>query len=53
LRRYVPDYAATIPFAQGAREIIAWHDADPARQGVDPALNALFDRIIAAVGSRI
>ena len=50
LRRYVPDYAATIPFAQGAREIIAWHDADPARQVVDPALNALFDRIIAAVG---
>jgi len=41
---------ATIPFAQGAREIIAWHDADPARQVVDPALNALFDRIIAAVG---
>ena len=50
VRRYVPDYVATIPFAQGAREIIAWHDADPARQVVDPALNALFDRIIAAVG---
>lgn len=50
LRRFVPDYVATIPFAQGAREIIAWHDADPARQEVDPAINALFDRILAAVG---
>ena len=51
LRRYVPDYAATIPFAQGAREIIAWHDAAPERQVVDPAMNALFDRILAAVGN--
>ena len=49
LRRFVPDYAATIPFAQGAREVIAWHDADPARQVVDPAMNALFERVLAAV----
>ena len=26
---------ATIPFEQGAREIVDWHDADPARQVVD------------------
>jgi nucleoside-diphosphate-sugar epimerase len=50
LRRYVPDYAATIPFAQGAREVIAWHDAAPERRVVDPAMNALFDRILATVG---
>lgn len=50
LRRFVPDYAATIPYAQGAREVIAWHDADPARQVVDPAMNALFERVLAAVG---
>lgn len=49
LRRFVPDYAATIPFAQGAREVIAWHDADMTRQVVDPAMNALFERVLAAV----
>ena len=30
-----PAAAPTIPFEQGAREIIAWYDADPARQVVD------------------
>jgi nucleoside-diphosphate-sugar epimerase len=44
--RLVPDYAARIPFAQGAREIMDWYDADPARQEVDEGLNALMDKII-------
>ena len=48
IKRAVPGWVATIPFAQGAREIMAWHDADPSRQAVDPATDALFDQIIAA-----
>ena len=32
VRRLVPDYTPTIPFAHGARDIIDWHDADPARR---------------------
>ena len=48
IKRLVPDFAATIPFSQGAREIVAWFDADPARQVVDEQANHLFDRIIAA-----
>ena len=32
IRRFVPDFAPAIPFTAGAEEIIAWHDADPARQ---------------------
>lgn len=51
IKRLVPDYAATIPFSQGAREIIAWHDADPARQAVNAEKNALFERILAAYGA--
>lgn len=31
IRRLVPQFSPRIPFAQGAREIVAWHDADPAR----------------------
>ncbi|HSR35368.1 MAG TPA: SDR family oxidoreductase [Anaerolineae bacterium] len=48
IKRLVPDFAATIPFSQGAEEIVAWFDADPARQVVDEQANDLIDRIIAA-----
>ena len=47
LRRVVPDFAATIPFERGAREIVAWHDADPARRRVDARLDALMDDLVA------
>lgn len=48
IKRTVPDFAATIPFARGAEEIMAWHDADPARHVVDEELDGQMDRIIAA-----
>jgi nucleoside-diphosphate-sugar epimerase len=51
IRRLVPDFHPRIPFWQGAKEIIAWYDADPARQVVNPAFDALQDRIISAVES--
>ena len=46
IRRLVPEFQPRIPFWQGAQEIIAWYDADPARQKVDNQLNTLMDRII-------
>ena len=46
IRTIVPDYVATIPFEQGAREIVAWHDEDPARRAVDEKLNATVDRLL-------
>jgi hypothetical protein len=48
IKRLVPDFAATIPFSQGAEEIVAWYDADPARQVVDERANHLIDSILAA-----
>ncbi len=48
VKRVVPDYVAAIPFSEGAREVMAWYDADPARQTVDEDLDRLMDRIIAA-----
>jgi nucleoside-diphosphate-sugar epimerase len=48
IKRLVPDFAATIPFARGAEEIMAWYDADPARQVVDEAWDRMMDRILAA-----
>ncbi len=47
LRSVVPGYRAEIPFEQGAREIIAWYDEDPARQRTDARLDALMDKLVA------
>jgi nucleoside-diphosphate-sugar epimerase len=48
IKRLVPDYVAAIPFAQGAKEIVAWFDSDPANRAVDEKLNQTIDRILAA-----
>jgi nucleoside-diphosphate-sugar epimerase len=47
VKRVVPDFTATIPFAVGAREIIDWYDADPARQQVDATMDATMDSLVA------
>ncbi len=47
LRGLVPGFATTIRFEQGAREIVAWHDADPARRAVDTRLDAVMDDLVA------
>lgn len=47
LKRLVPDFVAAIPFWQGAKEILAWYDADPARQAIDPVFDQLLDDLIA------
>ena len=46
LRAVVPDYLATVPFEQGAREIVAWHDEDPEHKVVDARMDALMDRLV-------
>ncbi|MEE6258986.1 NAD-dependent epimerase/dehydratase family protein [Plantactinospora sonchi] len=48
LRRLVPDFVATVPFSQGAREIVAWYDADPTRQRIDTRLDAVMDKLVEA-----
>ena len=37
-----------IPFEQGARQIVDWYLADPARQITDQALDAVMDKLAAA-----
>jgi hypothetical protein len=46
IKTLVPDFSAEIPFEQGAKEIVAWYEADSARQKIDPYLNGLFDKMI-------
>ncbi|MCW4456768.1 SDR family oxidoreductase [Microbacterium sp. MPKO10] len=47
LRALVPEFATTIPYWQGAREQIAWLDAQAEQQSPDAALDAAFDRLAA------
>ncbi len=51
IKRLAPGFACTIPFSLGAREIVAWYEADPARQVIDPRFDALSDRLITACES--
>ena len=46
LRTLVPDYRATITYEQGAREALAWYDADPARRVTDEAFDAVVDGLV-------
>ena len=48
LRGIVPGWQAVIPFERGARQIVDWYLADPARQVTDAALDAVMDKLAAA-----
>ena len=48
IKRFVPEFKATIPFSEGIRRTIAWYEADPARMRIIDGNNTMLDRIIAA-----
>jgi nucleoside-diphosphate-sugar epimerase len=50
LKRLVPGFVATIPFARGAEEIVEFYAKNPSHQRVDPQIDALFDNLIARFG---
>jgi len=52
LRSVVPGFRPAIPFEQGAREIVGWHLADPARQQMNGHLDALMDKLAEAYRPR-
>lgn len=50
VRSVVPGWRAVVPFERGAREIVSWYLADPARQVIDERLDALMDKLAAGYG---
>ena len=48
IKRLVPEYVASIPFRQGAAEIIAWYESHPTAQQIDEKRNQLIDTMVAA-----
>ena len=47
IKALVPDFEATTPWAEGAREMVAWSEADPPRRVVDAEHDRLMDRLVA------
>lgn len=50
IRSVAPDFRTTVRFEQGAREIVDWYDADPARKVVDERVDELMDRLVERFG---
>ncbi|MFW5749885.1 MAG: NAD-dependent dehydratase, partial [Halanaerobium sp.] len=46
IKRFVPEFKATVSFAQGIKKSIEWYDAHPEAQKVDREWNQLMDKII-------
>jgi nucleoside-diphosphate-sugar epimerase len=46
IKRFVPGFAATIPFRQGIQRTIQWFEGDPARRIVRKETNDLIERIL-------
>ncbi len=47
IKRAVPEFVCTVPFSHGAKEIMAWYDADPSRQKVSAETDDLIDKLLA------
>ncbi|WP_461188855.1 SDR family oxidoreductase [Arthrobacter sp. Z4-13] len=45
IKSLVPDYCATIPFADGAREIVNWYNANPGVQVINQQFMDLSDQL--------
>ena len=52
IKRFVPDYVATIPFHEGIRRSLAWFQSDPSRLQVAPADHEMLDKMLAAYQNR-
>ena len=48
IKRFVPDYVATIPFREGIKQTVEWFDAHPKRIWIDEGNNSLMDAILSA-----
>jgi len=48
IKRFVPDYVATIPFYEGIRKTIAWFQEDESRMQVNPDDDALIENLLQA-----
>lgn len=50
VKRFVPGFAATIPFRKGAEEIVSFYAENPDFQPVNPEVDALMDELASRFG---
>jgi nucleoside-diphosphate-sugar epimerase len=48
IKKFVPDFVATIPFSQGIKKTVEWFEAKPERMIIDENKNIFMDAIIDA-----
>lgn len=46
IKRVVPEFHCSIPFAEGVKSTLEWFDADPGRRYVNPATDTFIDRLV-------
>jgi nucleoside-diphosphate-sugar epimerase len=46
IKRVVPEFRATVSFAEGMARAIAWLDADPAHRRANPEADRMLDRLV-------
>jgi nucleoside-diphosphate-sugar epimerase len=49
IRSLLPEFKPSIPFQQGAQEIVAWYDEEASRRMIDPHNDLVQDQLIAAM----
>jgi len=48
IKRYVPEFRATMPFAAGIRRSLAWLDAHPESKKVDAVIDGEYEKVLEA-----
>jgi nucleoside-diphosphate-sugar epimerase len=50
IKRFVPDYVATIPFRQGIKQTVKWFEERPERMKISQENQLLMDTIVSTLG---
>lgn len=48
IKKFVPDFIATIPFKTGIKQTVSWFEADASRMVINDATNIMMDKLIQA-----
>jgi nucleoside-diphosphate-sugar epimerase len=52
IKRFVPDFVATIPFKEGIKKTVQWFEADPSRMVINERNNDFIDKVLDAYRSK-
>lgn len=52
IKRFVPDFVATIPFKEGIKRTVNWFEAESGRMVIDEANNSFMDKVLDAYISK-